>query len=107
MRSFIVLIAALGAGCLAAQQLSFIPVSGPNAPAGVRKMFQDSHGGLWLAGNGSADALRYFDGTRFITPLEGQFPNVLVNAMAEDAEGGIWFGSRGDSFGSFTGRFRS
>ena len=98
--------AVLLTSALVAQQLPFIPVSGINAPAGVRKIFEDSHGGLGLAGNGAADVLRYFDGRRFITPFTGSFPQVLVNCMAEDSEGGIWRGTTAGIYRLFQGRLQ-
>ena len=40
-----------------------------------------------------ADGLRYFDGSRFYSPLKDGFPNTRASGIAEDSEKGIWISS--------------
>ena len=68
-----------------AQQFPFIRVSGPNEAKGSSSLFEDSRGGLWLAGNEAAYELRYFDGTRFVNPMIGSYPKAFVSGMSEDS----------------------
>lgn len=57
-------------------------------------MLEDSHGGLWFAGcEVGAEGLFYFDGSRFLSPLQAPFPKVVVSGMEQDSNGGIWIAS--------------
>jgi len=87
--------ALLFAARLAGQQTPFVPVTGPNPPPkGAAFLFEDSHGALWMGGSEEgAEGLTYFDGSRFISPVDGG-PKLFVSGMAEDNEGGIWISSR-------------
>ncbi len=77
-----------------AQQYPFLKITGPNAPPGAGYLFEDTDGGLWIAGAESgADGLRYFDGSRFYSPLKDGFPNTRASGIAEDSEKGIWISS--------------
>ncbi|HLJ26713.1 MAG TPA: serine/threonine-protein kinase [Candidatus Angelobacter sp.] len=83
-------------GILQAQQAPFVDVTPPDAPRGCFFPFEDSHGGLWLAGcEIGNEGLFYFDGSRFIAPINGVFPQVVASGMAEDSDGGIWIASTG------------
>jgi len=77
-----------------AQQYPFIQITAPGAPQGCMFPFEDHNGALWLAGcEAGSEGLYYFDGSRFIAPVKGQFPKVAVRGLAEDSEGGIWLAS--------------
>jgi tRNA A-37 threonylcarbamoyl transferase component Bud32 len=76
------------------QHYPFLRLGGADAPKGCLLPFQDSHGGLWLAGCETGDeGFFYFDGTRFMSPLKDVFPKGIATGMAEDSEGGIWVAS--------------
>ena len=89
------------------QQIPFISVSGPNAPQGASWLLEDHvRGGLWLGGmvEGS-EGLTYFDGSRFVSPLNSPFPKVVIfGGMAEDSEGGIWLATSAGVYRVFQGR---
>ena len=102
MRSLIVFTVLLASA--EAQQAPFIPISGPNAPNADASLFEDSRGGLWLAKQEGPSELRYFDGTRFINPVVGSFPQGQVNQLAEDSNGGIWIPSERGLYRLFRGR---
>ncbi len=87
------------------QQAPFVPVTGPNAPKSVAALFQDSHGALWLGGDDgvSGEALTYFDGSRFVSPVKN-FANVIITGFAEDSEGAIWIASSGGVYRLVHGR---
>jgi tRNA A-37 threonylcarbamoyl transferase component Bud32 len=75
-----------------AQQSPFVPIA--NAPKGCYVPYEAKSGGLWLAGcQPGSEGLLFFDGTRFLSPLKGTFPSIVVNGLAEDSEGGIWLSS--------------
>jgi tRNA A-37 threonylcarbamoyl transferase component Bud32 len=77
-----------------AQQYPFIQLGGPDAPKGCLFPFEDSQGGIWLAGCETGnEGFFYFDGARFFSPLKGAMPRGVVRGMAEDNEGGIWIAS--------------
>jgi len=87
-------LALLLTAAIAGQQYPFVPITGPNAPKGGMALFEDRHGGLWMAGNeAGAEGVTYFDGSRFIPVLRDRFPKVLVGGMAEDSDGGLWIAS--------------
>jgi len=80
------------------QRYPFIQVT-PQPPAQCLFPFQDSRGRLWLAGcETGTEGIFYFDGTRYVSPLKGGFPNAIVRGMAEDSEGGIWLSSTAGIF---------
>ena len=86
-----------------AQQLPFVPITGPNALRASSSLFEDKRGGLWLGGNEETTGLRYYDGSRFVNPVAGSFPRILITGMSEDSEGGIWLASSGGLFRLFRG----
>lgn len=98
-------LALLFAATSQAQQYPFAPLGGENAPKGCLFPFEDSHGGLWLAGcETGTEGLYYFDGSRFFSPIQGNFPRVIVRGMAEDSDGGIWLSSSGGLYRVYRGR---
>ena len=89
------------------QQAPFIQITVPNAPKGAQWIFQDSRGGLWLAGcEGPADGLTYFDGNRFYSFFKDTFPKVVVRGIAEDSSGGIWLASTGGLHRVYQGKLQ-
>jgi hypothetical protein len=70
-----------------AQQYPFLPVEG--SPKGVKVLFQDSRGRLWLGGQQPA----WFDGTRFFFLRDYGFPAAEAADFSEDASGAIWIGA--------------
>jgi tRNA A-37 threonylcarbamoyl transferase component Bud32 len=86
------------------QQYPFVKIGGPDAPRGCFFPFQDSRGGLWLAGcETGTEGFFYFDGTRFTSPLKSPFPQGVVRGMAEDSEGGIWIASSSGIYRAYKG----
>ncbi len=69
---------------------------------GVRKIFKDSRGLLWL---GTEAGLCTFDGKTFRTllPSEGMTANQIWS-IAEDDDGNLWFGSFGDGLYKYDGK---
>ncbi len=68
-------------------------------------MLEDSHGGLWLAGcEVGAEGFFYFDGSRFLSPLQAPFPKVVVSGMEQDSNGGIWIASSGGLYRFYQGQ---
>ncbi len=94
----------LCAATMAAQQVAFVRITGPNAPKGATALFEDKHGGIWMGGHETgAEGLTFYDGVRFVPVLKNSFPKVLVVSMAEDSEGGIWIASSGGLYRLFSG----
>ena len=69
------------------QQYPFLPVEG--SPKGVKSLFQDSRGRLWLGGAETA----WFDGTRFFFLRDFGSPVAQSDSFSEDSAGGIWIGA--------------
>ena len=80
------LLAAAGSQAFA-QQYPFLPVAG--SPKGVKTLFQDSRGRLWLGGSEPA----CFDGVRFFVLRDYGFPPGEAYDFSEDASGAIWIGA--------------
>jgi tRNA A-37 threonylcarbamoyl transferase component Bud32 len=91
-------LALLWAATAHAQHYSFIQMT-PRPPASCLTPFQDSHGRLWLAGcETGSEGLFYFDGARYISPVQSGALKGIVRGMAEDSEGGVWIASTGGIF---------
>jgi ligand-binding sensor domain-containing protein/predicted Ser/Thr protein kinase len=87
-----------------AQQVPFVPIAGPNAPASSVLFLEDSRGGFWLGGAAiGAEPLTYFDGSRFV-PISNA-PKSIIGGMAQDSEGGIWIANRLGLYRFYKGRF--
>jgi tRNA A-37 threonylcarbamoyl transferase component Bud32 len=105
--SCICILGLLSAALASAQQYPFLPISAPNAPPGCMFPFEDRSGGLWLAGcEAGSEGLYFFDGSRFIQPLKGQFPKVIVRGLAEDTDGAIWISSSGGIYTFYKGQLQ-
>ena len=103
----ICVLALFSASLARAQQYPFLQITAPGAPQGCMFPFQDHRGALWLAGcEAGSEGLFYFDGSRFIEPLKGQFPNAIVRGLAEDSEGGVWLASNGGIYRFYRGQLR-
>jgi tRNA A-37 threonylcarbamoyl transferase component Bud32 len=97
--SFALATAALG------QQYPFVKIGGPDAPSGCFLPFQDSRGGLWLAGcESGTGGLYYFDGRRFLSPVKGGSVTGDANGMAEDSGGGIWIAGTAGLYRAYKGQ---
>ena len=70
-------------------------------PGGIRCMFQDHQGYLWL---GTTAGLCRYDGVEFLTytVADGLAANI-VTAICEDREGRLWFGTEGGGVSCFDG----
>lgn len=86
-----------------AQQATFIRIDAPNVPKGADYLFEDSHGGMWLAGcEHGSEGLTYFDGNQFLNPVKN-YPHILVCNMTEDSQGGIWLAATTGLYRVFRG----
>lgn len=102
---FLALLVLVSAVSSWAQEYPFVDVTPAGAPRGCFSMLEDSHGGLWLAGcEAGAESFFYFDGNRFISPLQAPFPKVIVSGMQEDSTGGIWIASSGGLYRFYQGQ---
>jgi hypothetical protein len=102
---FLCLLGLLFCAVAQGQQYPFIPITAPDGPKGCVFPFEDSHGGLWLAGCESGqEGLFYFDGTRFISPVKSGLPKMIVRGMVEDSDGGIWLSSTDGIYRVFKGQ---
>ena len=81
------LLAGLAAVALG-QQYPFLAI--PGAPKGVRILFQDGKGRLWL---GAAQQVVCFDGARFFSLADYGLPATVPSDIAEDSSGAIWIGA--------------
>jgi len=81
------------AGWAFAQQYPFVAVKAPNPPQGVKGLFQDHVGRLWVR---TTNDVACFDGSRFFYLRNYGFPDTEAMSIAEDDDGAIWIGS---SFG--------
>jgi tRNA A-37 threonylcarbamoyl transferase component Bud32/ligand-binding sensor domain-containing protein len=70
-----------------AQQYPILPVAG--SPKGVKTLFQDSRGRLWLGGSEPA----CFDGARFFLLRDYGLPPAGASDFSEDASGTVWIGA--------------
>ena len=78
------------AGWAVAQQYPFVAVKAPNPPQGVKGLFQDHIGRLWVR---TTSDVACFDGSRFFYLRNYGFPDTEARSIAEDDDGAIWIGS--------------